>query len=730
VRLLKASIDMIKNHGLRVLLTAFGEKQLDRLQSPDEAAAALDKKIKLYQGTTKLDDPRLASNIVCNERAVTPDESLRKHLRAGSSEILKLQGNPKVSIIISTLDQTDLLKRNLESIESKTTYKNYEIIIVTNNKDKNSEMRRYLDGVKHTVLIYDAEYSFSKINNYASKSAGGEYLLFLNDDVEIVSPSWLEAMLKLASDARVGAVGGKLLSSDGSLQEAGCIVWRNGNVWNYGRGDDPNKPDYNFVRDVDYCSGCCLLVKREIFEMAGRFDVGYEIAYCEDNDLCHAIRQKGYRVMYQPLSCIVHYEGKTQGTDVSAGIKSMQVKNQKKFTEKWSNVLKNRSPDSAKNAFLERSRTTGLNILYIDRYVPEHDKDSGSLDSYYLASILSYLDHDVTFWPDNKTRAEPYTTELQQKRVEVIYGPHDFRKFLKSRGDTFHVCIVARSYLAAKYLGHLKRYAPKCRIVYDSVDLPFIREYREAVLERDLSKIISASRTCGVELSCIDNSDVTIVRSLKEARFLLNEDSDRSVAVIPPLQIPQKGCPSFEKRKDLLFLGGFQHAPNVGAIEYLIGSIFPRIRMSLPDVKLYVIGSHAPEEVRTMCTSAENVVFLGYVPGIEAHLNNCRLMLAPLTYGAGVKGKITKSFAHGLPVVTTSIGAEGVSSDSGKVLLIEDDPAEFASKAVEAYTDKELWSTISKNCLAFANDHYSPELVRSTLTQMLERCLRSCCKHD
>ncbi len=688
--------------------------------SLDVATNILSERVRRYSETIKLDDPKLNSRIFCNEYPAEPDEDLREHIQIGSAEILTLPRNPKVSIIIPTLNQTDYLRKNLESIESKTTYKNYEIIIVTNNKDGDSEMRRYLDGIRHKVLIYDGEYSFAKINNHASKSARGEYLVFLNDDMEVASPNWLEAMLKLALNEGTGAVGGKLLSADGTLQEAGCIVWGNGNVWNYGRGDDPDKAEYNFVREVDYCSGACLMVRREIFEENGGFDSGYDVAYWEDNDLCQAIRQKGYSILYQPMACFIHHEGRTQGTDTSQGIKSFQVTNKDRYMKKWEGIIQSRHPDSPKNVFFERNRTAGLNILYIDHFVPEYDRDAGSLTAYYVISILASMNHNVTFWPDNLARTEPYATELQQKGIEVVYGNRDFEEFLKGRKETFHVCFASRPHITARYFDRLKRHAPGCKIVYDTTDLHFVREYRMAVLSQDPSQITAASRNSKGELSLIGKSDMVIVRSLKEARFLLNEDPGLSVAVIPPLQIPQKSPVPFEKRKDFLFVGGFTHPPNVDSLEYLTSRIFPQIRERLPDVRLYVIGSNASKKIRDLCTGTKNVAFLGHLPDIEGHLNRCRIMLVPLTYGAGIKGKITSSFAYGLPVVTTSIGAEGMSDDD-KILLVGDDPAEFVDRAISAYTDESLWNTLSKNSLAFANSHYSPELVRDTLTQILTK---------
>jgi len=255
-----------------------------------------------------LQETKFSSNVLKIENDFEPDFSLRKFMKFGSNNVTKLSRYPKISIIISTYDQTDALKNNLASIKSKTTYQNYEIIIVTNNLDENSEMREFLKTTDAQVLVYQDKYSFGEMNNFAASNAEGEFLLFLNDDVEVQSPNWLEAFLVLALNESTGAVGPKLLSPGGKLQDCGGIVWRDGNAWNHGRNHYPSEPKFNYVRDVDYCSGSCLLIKKIFFDKIGGFDSRFSPAYWEDTDLCFEIRKLGYQVLYQPLASLVHYE--------------------------------------------------------------------------------------------------------------------------------------------------------------------------------------------------------------------------------------------------------------------------------------------------------------------------------------------------------------------------------------------------------------------------------------
>jgi len=725
LQLFIASLTIIQNEGMRVFFQAFKDKiRYQVYQKKINSALSKQSIPKVNLSFTNYLQSDTTSNIFYNKTRQRVDLQLREDIMVGASNILNLPRFPKISIIIPTFDQVNFLKQCLTSIESKSTYKNYEIIIVTNNLDENSEMRRFLKTSKNRVLIFDKEYSFGAINNFASKESKGEFLLFLNDDVEIISPNWLEALLKLGLDERVGVVGAKLLFPNGKLQEAGGIVWGSGAVWNYGRNSNPDDLDFNFVRDVDYSSASCLLVKKKIFEKVKGFDLRYTVAYCEDNDLCHSIKDLGYRILYQPLACVIHHEGKTSGTDVRSGIKSYQIQNEKKFKKKWNRVLKNRGIDSEKNAFIERNRKQGANILFIDHYVPEYDKDSGSLVTFYIMNIFSSLGNRVTFWPENLNKKEPYVSELQQKGIEVIYGPNNFESFIKERGWEFHICFTGRPHISKKFIEIIKKYAPHCKILYDTHDLHFVREMREAKLANDPIKFEKAKLTRKNEFEIIHKADITITRGIKEANIVLDDNSSLKLAVIPPLQIPQKDIPSYNLRKDILFVGGFQHAPNVDAIEYLIKDIFPKI-LKLQNVKLYIIGSNPTQKVVDLCTNKKNVIFLGYVENIEPYLKKCRILIAPLRFGAGVKGKITQSMAYGLPVVTSSIGTESISDDNSKVLIEAENSNDFAKKTVALYNDEKSWTELSNNGKEFAEKHYSPESVRSTICQILEYCLEN-----
>ncbi len=499
------------------------------------------------------------------------------------------------------------------------------------------------------------------------------------------------------------------------MQDCGGIVWKNGNAWNYGRNYDSNDPNCNFVRDVDYISGSCLLVRKELFDKVGGFDKRFHPAYCEDTDLCFSIRKLGYEVLYQPLASITHYEGSTQGTDTAKGIKSYQVENQKKFQQKWKSILEDHLLDSIENSFLERNRKQGLNILYIDHYVPEPDKDSGSLRTFGILSVLADMKNKTTFWPDNQKYSIPYVPELQQKGIEVIYRKNDFSKFLEERKNVYDVAILSRPYISAKYIDTIKQKMPNCKIIYETIDLHYLRMRREAVLQNK-DRTTESEMMKELEFSMMKKSDITILTSPAEAEFLHNEDKSLRFASLPNIHTEKKNISGFEERKNIIFLGGFQHTPNIDSAKYLVKEIWPLIKQNLPKTKLYIIGSNPTDEIKKLASN--DVIVTGYVKDLEPYYKEAKVMVVPLRYGAGVKGKITQSLSEGLPVVTTPIGAEGIDLIDSKNCMIAEKPEDFVTKTCQVYQDKDLWEKISSNGITLAKE-YSPEKARACLASII-----------
>jgi GT2 family glycosyltransferase len=307
---------------------------------------------------------------------------------------------PDVSIVIPVYNKWQYTVNCLNSI-CKNTEGDYEVIVV--DDASTDETVSLISQIENLHLVRNKRNSgFVDTCNSGARASKSDYILFLNNDT-MVTRNWLPPLLTMIKREGVGAVGSKLVYPNGTLQEAGAIIWNDGSGWNYGRGDDPEKPEYNYVREVDYCSGASLLVKKDLFEKVGGFDERFKPGYCEDSDLCFTLRKMGYKVIYQPLSSVVHFEGITSGTDISSGIKKYQEINKSKFIEKWKTELQRDhlacNPD---NAFLarDRSRTKKI-ILIIDDMLPEYDQNAGALTMYEYSKLFVDMGYKVVFVPDN-----------------------------------------------------------------------------------------------------------------------------------------------------------------------------------------------------------------------------------------------------------------------------------------------------------------------------------------
>ncbi len=627
----------------------------------------------------------------------------------------------RASIVIPVLNNAFLTHHCLESIAQRTARGQYEVIVVDNGSDERT--RQMLVSARGLRLITNASnVGFVEACNQGAAAARGEFVVFLNNDA-VVLPDWLDHLIATAErDGGIGAVGAKLVYPDGRLQEAGGIIWSDGEGWNYGRLGSPDAPDFNFVRDVDYCSAACLLVRRSLFEDLGGFDLRYAPAYYEDVDLCFRLWERGYRVLYQPLARVIHFEGATAGTDLASGFKRYQAINHATFVARHSRALLARQPHDPARVRLARNRRPGKRILVVDHMVPHHDHDAGSVRMMALLTMLVELGHAVSFLPDNLARMEPYTTELQQFGIEVVHGPVSAIGFVESTCEEFDVAILCRAYFAAKYLPALLGSERRPFIIFDTVDLHFLREQRLAELQDDPALARSADRTREVELSVMRDSDAVWVTSTHEASLLRGEVGVARVDIVPMIHTVRDEVPAFDARRNLLFIGSFRHPPNEDAVLYFVQQIMPRVRQALPGVQLHIVGAHAPRSVAKL--ACEDVIVRGHVRDVRPLFDSCRLSVAPLRYGAGVKGKVTQSLAWGVPAVVTPIAAEGLELASGEHLLVAPGPEEFAAAVVALYQDEALWTRLSHNGRRRVATHLGYEAIRDSVQIMIDGAMR------
>jgi len=432
------------------------------------------------------------------------------------------------------------------------------------------------------------------------------------------------------------------------------------------------------------------------------------------------VRAAGRKVVYQPRATVVHFEGQTAGTDLSAGVKRHQVVNQQRFAEKWSAVLAGHRANGIEPE-LEHDRFVRHRVLVIDACMLTPDQDSGSVRMQAILELLIELHCKVTFVADSLEYREPYVSELQQRGVEVLFHPYvrAVPTMLAERGGEFDVIMLSRHYIAAKHIATVRAFAPQALIVFDTVDLHFLRAERLAEIDGGAMAKVGARAKREEELALIRKADLTLVVSPVEKMLLGRMAPGTDVAVLSNVHETFPSGKAYADREGLVFIGGFQHPPNTDGMLWYAHHVLPEVRRLLPGVKTWVIGADAPGTLREL--AAEDFVIAGHVPDIAPLFASARVSISPLRYGAGVKGKINLAMSYGLPVVATTPSIEGMHLSPELDVLVADDSVAFAQAIARVYHDETLWHRLAEGGRANIRQHFSRDVARNALAAVLAR---------
>ncbi|HXI26078.1 MAG TPA: glycosyltransferase [Pyrinomonadaceae bacterium] len=354
-------------------------------------------------------------------------------------------------------------------------------------------------------------------------------------------------------------------------------------------------------------------------------------------------------------------------------------------------------------------------ILVCDERIPSPDRDAGSLRMYMILKTLAEWSH-VVFLPFNRPQAIEYEHALWNIGVETG-DIVEYRRLLKNRD--FTTAILSRPSVGEAMLARIRRSAPGTKIIFDPVDTHFQRLEREYRISGNKETLRASERYRKLESRLARASDLVWCASTEDKHLMQAASPGTQIDVVPTIHELHDRGPGFEQRSDLLFVGNMAHTPNADAVHYFVREIYPRIYEAMPNLKVKIIGDDPAGEIRGY--NSPQVSVLGYVPVIESFLERSRIFVAPLRFGAGIKGKIGEAMSYGLPVVTTSIGAEGFGLTHGVDVMIADGPSAFADAVVQLYASKELWDTVADNGWYRIQNNFTPEVIAKTINHSIRQ---------
>ena len=644
---------------------------------------------------------------------------------------LPLAEEPRVSIVIPVHGHYAITRRCLAALAYAPTRVPFEVVIVDDGS---------LDGTADWLLqeapgVRLERHPFARGFNQACctgvAASRGDYVVLLNNDTEPCA-RWLEELLDpFERWPDTGLVGAQLIHPDGRLQEAGCIVWGNGEPWNYGRGGNPYDPRFTYARQIDYASGAALAIRRSLWNAVGGFSPEFSPAYFEDTDLAFKVREAGFSVRYAPLARIVHHEGVSNGTEIEAesGLKRYQALHAPLFQGKWAHAFQGSSDPTIEQANLIKDRGIVGRALFIDHETPRPDRDAGSHAAMVEMELVQALGWKVTFFPSNLAWLGGYSEELQRRGFELLHAPFvlSLDQFLAERGSEFDLIYLTRYTVATAALPLIDQHAPQAKRLFCNADLHHLRQLRATCAaglqgeekERALAAVQEVRRQ---ENATMRQMDLTFSYSEVE-RAVIESETLGEVATAPcpwVVEAPAEPAPLHD-RHGIAFLGSYNHPPNREAVQAFLADVWPGLRERSPDLEFHLYGSQLGPDLALAWGAQPGVVVAGWVKDPATVYASHRLFVAPLRSGAGIKGKVVAAAAHGIPQVLSRLAAEATGLRDGQEVIIARNPDQWIEAILRLNADDEAWRAMSQAAHTYALQTWNRSRGLDLMAEALQR---------
>lgn len=635
--------------------------------------------------------------------------------------------NPKISVIIVAHNNFYFNINVLYSLRNTYRGEIQVVFVDSGSMDDTKKIENYITGMD--VIRYSGNVGFVIACNEAIIRTVSDTILLLNNDVEVLPQAVQNAYNRLYSQPLIGAVGGKVIKPDGTLQEAGCIFWRDGTTAGYKRGEIPSISEVNFVRSVDFCSGAFLLIRKDVINKIGLFDYNYIPAYYEESDFCVRLHEINYSIFYDPTVKIMHYE---YGSSPDGMAKKSLHQNWKFFQEKNSNFLQKKFFFSAENELYARDcRKNSLRILYIDDTFPLPFLGSGFSRSNEIVNIMSSLGFSVTIFPFNKSVYDNHSIrDCFEDSIELMDGVsfQDFENFIKHRSNYYNVIWISRIHNMEKIEKSMKKIAPHLRnakIIFDTECMASIREWKKDHLHKKVDKKLTdyirknlKSYYAADNIICVNKFEKWIVE-----RFL-----HRKAYILGHCNKPNITKNIFEDRDGILFVGSLhnRYSPNYDSIEWFIVKILPIVRKIMNASVPFTIVGYIDEKIRLdLCEKYENIIVKSNVKDLYNYYNRNKVFVAPTRFCSGIPFKVHEAASYGLPIVCTNIIRKQIGWVNGQDILSADNEKEFAQFIVELYTNSDLWNSIRLNSLKKIEIENSIDIYKNSIKSIIMETVKT-----
>jgi GT2 family glycosyltransferase len=654
------------------------------------------------------------------------DKNLRFFLDTNQSWAFPSSHRPAVSVIIPVFNRASLTLQCLEALSSEAAV-GLEVIIIDNaSSDETADLFARLKDIQY--VRNQENVHFLEASNQGAALAKGASLLFLNSDTRVLPGTILSALETLTSSPTNGAVGARLILPDGSLQEAGSMIWGDGTCFGYGRGDNPDRAPYQFRRPVDYCSAAFLLTPRALFESFGGFDRDFRPAYYEEVDYCLRLWERGYRVIYDPRAVVWHFEFASSKRSEDA--LRLQRERRTLIVRKHSDLISQKLAPAPAHVLLNRSpkHLERRRVLWIDERIPHSRYGAGYPRAREIVTCLDESECDVTLYPavfEEQGESWKKIYGALPRSVEVAalagYGPSGLRRFLRDRKGYYDLYFVSRPDTMRSIRALLETepsLIPLSSVIYDAEALFSNRERLETALAGKAMTDLEYERRVARELSLARGVRRIMTVSAQEAAICREHGFD-DISIVGHAVAVNRPVKTFRERSGILFVAAIHGdgGPNYDAAQWFCKEILPLLRArGIHDV-FYIVGYHRANGLHQHKHLGVEIV--GEVDELRQWYERCKIFVAPTRFSAGIPLKVIEALANGLPVVATTLLVNQLGWSPHEPVLCADAAADFARLVTDLANDERLWTRLSHASV----DRVATEFSRTKMRQELGKII-------